>query len=110
VAAFSTLLLSIGLASGIIIRSGPQSFTWIYEHFLGLVTASIVYSTLQSLALYVWSFKGDKVLALGGNSESHIYNFRQYLIILCVCSHGILVLDRKGTKSYDWVVGPQVLL
>ncbi|KAF9517250.1 hypothetical protein BS47DRAFT_1340003 [Hydnum rufescens UP504] len=73
--AFSTLLLAIGLTLGTIIRGGSQSFTWIYEHFLGLVTASIVYSILQTAVLYFWSFKEDKLLALGGNSESHIYNF-----------------------------------
>jgi Delta14-sterol reductase len=87
VPAFSTLLLAIGLALGTIIRGGSQSFTWIYEHFLGLVTASIVYSILQTAVLYFWSFKEDKLLALGGNSESHIYNVCQPLIILYLGSY-----------------------
>lgn len=68
--------------AGTILRGGPQSFTWVYEHFLGLITASIVYSVAQTLILYILSFRGDKLLALGGNSESHIYNVRLPFILL----------------------------
>lgn len=86
--AFSTLLLTLGLAAGSIIRSGPSSFTWIYEHWVGLTTASIVYSFAQSIALYIWSFKDGKLLAVGGNSESHIYNVTFLLaLLLSFCTH-----------------------
>jgi len=72
--AFSTLLLTLGLVAGVIVRGGPQSFTWIYDHYLGLITASVIYSFVQSAVLYVLSFRGERLLALGGNSEFHIYN------------------------------------
>lgn len=74
--AFSTLLLTLGIVAGIIVRGGPESFTWIYEHFKGLITATAVYSFIQTAVLYYLSFRGDKLLALGGNSDSHIYNVR----------------------------------
>ncbi|KAF8319008.1 ERG4/ERG24 ergosterol biosynthesis protein [Clavulina sp. PMI_390] len=73
--AFSTLLATLGVVTGWIIRYGPQGFTWAYEHYLGLITASVIYSTLQTTILYALSFQGEKLLALGGNSEWHIYNF-----------------------------------
>ncbi|KAF8488342.1 ERG4/ERG24 ergosterol biosynthesis protein [Gautieria morchelliformis] len=73
--AFSTFLLALGLASGTIIRFGPSSFTFIYEHWIGLVTSSVVFATVQALAVYLASFQGEKLLALGGNTGNFIYDF-----------------------------------
>ncbi|KAK2463498.1 hypothetical protein APHAL10511_004584 [Amanita phalloides] len=73
--AFSTFLLTLGLVTGIIFRFGPGSFTFIYEKWVGLVTASILMSMLQALGCYVSSFRQGRLLALGGNSGNPIYDF-----------------------------------
>jgi len=73
--AFSTFLLTLGLALGVILRFGPSSLTFIYEHWIGLVTSSVVFATVQALAVYLASFQGEKLLALGGNTGNAIYDF-----------------------------------
>ena len=75
-AAFSTFLLTMGLTTGWIMRFGPQSFTFLYEHWVGLITASVLMSVFQGLYCYVSSFFGNKLLALGGNSGNPIYDVR----------------------------------
>jgi delta14-sterol reductase len=47
----------------------------IYDHYLQLITASIVVATLLSCYLYFSSFVGDKILAKGGNTGYRIYDF-----------------------------------
>jgi delta14-sterol reductase len=80
-AAFPTFLLTLGLAFGYIQRFGPQSFTFIYDKWLGFVTASILMSVFQAVACHIASFFGkDKLLALGGNSGNHIYDVRFNLL------------------------------
>jgi Delta14-sterol reductase len=74
--AFSTLLLALGLTAGYIIRFGPQSFTFLYEHWVGLTTAALWMSAFQGFLWYGFSFYGDKLLALGGNSGNAIYDVR----------------------------------
>ncbi|KAK0202387.1 ERG4/ERG24 ergosterol biosynthesis protein [Desarmillaria ectypa] len=55
--AFSTFLLALSIAIGIIHRNGPEAFTFFYEKWVGFVTA--------------WC----KLLALGGNTGNFIYDF-----------------------------------
>ena len=74
--AFSTFLLALGLSIGSIISSGPESFTFLYERWVGFVTASILMSIAQGLYCYISSFYGEKLLALGGNSGNFIYDVR----------------------------------
>ena len=66
----------MGITTGWIYRFGPQSFTFIYEHWVGLITASLAMSIFQGLYCYLSSFVGDKLLALGGNSGNPIYDVR----------------------------------
>ena len=72
--AFSTFLLAMGVAVGTILRFGPESFTFIYDKWIGFVTASFIMSVVQSVYCYASSFFGDKLLALGGNSGNFIYD------------------------------------
>ena len=74
------MLLVLGLAAGIIYRDGPGPLTFIYEHWVGLVTASIVMSVVQALWCYLSSFRQGALLALGGNSGNPIYD----VSLLCV--------------------------
>ncbi|KAG5647001.1 hypothetical protein DXG03_001725 [Asterophora parasitica] len=72
---FLTFLLALGLASGTIYRYGPASFTFLYEKWIGFVTASVIMAVTQALFCYVISFQKGKLLALGGNSGNFIYDF-----------------------------------
>ena len=69
----------MGFTVGYIYRFGPQSFTFIYEHWVGLITASLAMSFAQALYCYVASYVGNKLLALGGNSGNPIYDVREQL-------------------------------
>lgn len=71
----------MGITAGWIIRFGPQSFTFIYEKWVGLLTASLVMSVFQATYVYAMSYYGEKILALGGNSGNPIYDVRA--ILLC---------------------------
>lgn len=73
--AFSTFLLALGVTSGLILRFGPQCFTFFYDHWVGFVTASVMMAILQAVACYALSFQDGKLLALGGNTGNHIYDF-----------------------------------
>ncbi|KAF8071825.1 ERG4/ERG24 ergosterol biosynthesis protein [Lyophyllum atratum] len=73
--AFATFLLALGLTCGTIYRYGPESFTFLYEKWVGFVTASVLMSVIQALFCYAISFQEGKLLALGGNSGNFIYDF-----------------------------------
>ncbi|KAF8598461.1 ERG4/ERG24 ergosterol biosynthesis protein [Ceratobasidium sp. AG-I] len=75
--ALSTLLLTLGLVAGWIMNFGPQSFTFIYEHWIGLCTAALINSFVQATWCYYISTKNtdERVLALGGNSGNLIYDW-----------------------------------
>ncbi|KAG9310959.1 ergosterol biosynthesis ERG4/ERG24 [Chiua virens] len=73
--AFSTFLLALGITTGYIVRYGPESFTFMYDKWLGFLTASLVMSIVQAIAVYVASFRAGALLALGGNSGNPIYDF-----------------------------------
>ncbi|KAL0566460.1 erg24, C-14 sterol reductase, partial [Marasmius crinis-equi] len=71
----STLVLAVGLAVGTIVQFGPESFTFIYHKWLGLITAALIMSFVQAIYVYVASFIPGKLLALGGNTGNVIYDF-----------------------------------
>ncbi|KDN41625.1 hypothetical protein RSAG8_07303, partial [Rhizoctonia solani AG-8 WAC10335] len=75
--AFSTMLLALGLTFGWIINFGPQSFTFIYDHWVGLCTAALINSFIQATWCYYISTKNEesRILALGGNSGNVIYDW-----------------------------------
>ncbi|TCD64525.1 erg24, C-14 sterol reductase [Steccherinum ochraceum] len=73
--AFSTFLLSLGLTAGTIWRFGFGSFTFIYEHWVGIVTAAVIMAIGQAFLVYAMSFRSGELLALGGNSGNFIYDW-----------------------------------
>ncbi|KAF5346648.1 hypothetical protein D9758_013196 [Tetrapyrgos nigripes] len=73
--AFQTFLLSLALASAYIIQFGPDSFTFVYHKWVGFITASIIMAFIQAGFVYVMSFRPGKLLALGGNTGNHVYDF-----------------------------------
>ncbi|KAI8147973.1 ergosterol biosynthesis ERG4/ERG24 [Fennellomyces sp. T-0311] len=52
-----------------------EPLLFVYDHWIGLVVASIIFSYLISLYVYIKSFKPDALLALGGNTGNPIYDF-----------------------------------
>jgi Delta14-sterol reductase len=78
--ALSTFLLALGITSGIIYNYGPGAFTFLYERWIGFVTASILMATLQAIGVYAMSFQEGKLLAVGGNSGNFIYDVRFVLL------------------------------
>lgn len=72
--AFATFLVAILATVALIYTHGPSSFTYIYSHFTGLVTAGLLFALVQAFGCYFMSFKPGTVLALGGNSENHLYD------------------------------------
>lgn len=70
-----TFVLSLGITLGIILQpQGPQAFTYLYDHWIPLVSAAVVMSTAQAVFVYVNSFYSKELLALGGNSGVFIYD------------------------------------
>ncbi|UZJ56770.1 hypothetical protein CBS101457_006090 [Exobasidium rhododendri] len=73
--AFSTLVLSLALTTAYIYVKGAASFAIMYDHWPGLITASLVNSAAQAFYVYFASFQGEKLLAKGGNSGNYLYDW-----------------------------------
>lgn len=66
----------MGGVTGVIYRYGPQALTFIYERWVGFITASLAMSVFQGIMVYLFSFRSGALLALGGNSGNPIYDVR----------------------------------
>lgn len=53
----------------------PLRLELIYDHYVPLISISIVFTTAMSLYLYLSSFFGNPILAKGGNTGSALYDF-----------------------------------
>ncbi|EUC54371.1 C-14 sterol reductase ERG24, partial [Rhizoctonia solani AG-3 Rhs1AP] len=75
--ALATFLLNVSLVSGWIFTFGPRSFTFIYDHWVGLCTAVILNSLIHATYCYILSTRNEdqRLLALGGNSGNIIYDW-----------------------------------
>lgn len=73
--ALRTLIASFVVAFGLIAVKGPQSFTFLYDHWVGLITVSLVNSIVQAVFVYVRSFESGRLLAKGGNTGNAIYDW-----------------------------------
>lgn len=62
--------------AGYIHQNGVQSFTFLYDQWVGFTTAAFLMSVAQAAYVYAASFREGKLLALGGNSGSWIYDVR----------------------------------
>ncbi|WWC93994.1 hypothetical protein V866_000832 [Kwoniella sp. B9012] len=71
-----TLILTLGLSVGILLNPGGiELFTWLYDHWVPLVSSSLAMATFQALWVYGYSYYNGELLALGGNSGNFIYDF-----------------------------------
>lgn len=74
--AFVTFLAAAAVSGLIIVTQGAKVFDDLfYGHWPGLITASIAMAIAQSIYVYVESFKANKLLALGGNTGNHLYDW-----------------------------------
>jgi hypothetical protein len=74
--AVSSLVASYGLLGVLYLKLGLEPFLWIAEHYFQLATSSIIFATMLSVFLYIYSFRSsDVVLAEGGNSGYPHYDF-----------------------------------
>lgn len=70
-----TVLLTLGLSLGVLLQPGGiENFTWIYDHWIPLVSAALAMAFVQACWVYTWSFFSGELLALGGNSGVFIYD------------------------------------
>jgi delta14-sterol reductase len=72
------MLLALGLVTGHIITNGPEAFTFLYDHYTGLITASLAMSVAQAIYVFARSYDGTegKLLSLVGNSGAFWYDVR----------------------------------
>jgi delta14-sterol reductase len=61
---------------------GWSLFLWTKTHFADIALFSVFFSFLVSAFVYVHSFFGNKMLALGGNTGNPIYDVK-YLLFVC---------------------------
>lgn len=73
--ALKTGALACGWVLGMILFKGAASFTILYEHFPGMLSAALVNSIIQAVYVYWASFHGNKLLALAGNSGNVLYDW-----------------------------------
>lgn len=80
-AGFYTLLLSLGITVGILLQPGGiEAYTYLYDNWIPLVSASMVMAIFQATWVYFYSFYTGELLALGGNSGVFIYDVGLLLI------------------------------
>lgn len=70
-------------------------FLWVKAHFADIALFSIVVSFLVSIWVYLSSFVGDKMLALGGNTGNPIYD-------VSALSVAISSIEIIQILVYDW--------
>lgn len=73
--ALNTFAVSIGAVCTYIIIKNAKAFTILYDHWPGLLSASVVNAVVQACYVYAASFWGPKLLALGGNSGNPIFDW-----------------------------------
>ena len=67
------LISHVTFAVGYFYFKLPVSF--VYDHFLALAAAAVVFSSILSMYLYARSFRRGALLALGGNSGNIVYDW-----------------------------------
>lgn len=59
--------------------AGVAPLLFVYDHWVGLVTAANIFAFIVAIYVYATSFLPDKLLALGGNTGVWIYD------VSCAC-------------------------
>ena len=99
----------MGLTIGAIYRWGPEVFTFIYGKWVGLITSSILMAFAQAIFVYAMSFGSGKLLALGGNTGSFIYDVSRSFLRNDLTSCVFPVFHRPRAQSFRWLSRHQIL-
>lgn len=92
------MLLALGISVGILLQPGGiHLYSWLYDHFLQLASASLVMSAFQATWVYAYSYYSGELLALGGNSGIFIYDVSSAVRL------DALVVDTDFVPSGSWV-------
>ncbi|KAJ3282580.1 hypothetical protein HK104_010822 [Borealophlyctis nickersoniae] len=74
--AFNTLVATVGVLVSVYYTKGLAPFLWVADNTLPLAVAAATFCAVQSLVLYLASFRSPNVLlAEGGNSGYPIYDY-----------------------------------
>lgn len=71
---FRSMMLTLSIIGCTILFKGYKPLLFIYDHFIGLITCSVIVSFSVAIYVYLASFQEGKLLALGGNSGNIIYD------------------------------------
>lgn len=77
--AFATLVVAFAATAAWIVVKGAASFTFLYDHWAGLIAASLINSFTQACFVYGMSYKEGSLLALGGNSGNVLFDVSKLL-------------------------------
>lgn len=69
------MVISVGLVLYLGFYRRSLDLGWVYDNYVPLITASIIFSAGLSLYLYISSFAKGRVLAAGGNTGYRLYDF-----------------------------------
>ncbi|KAG0746996.1 hypothetical protein G6F57_000432 [Rhizopus arrhizus] len=72
---FSSFHTTLFVALYFLKSTGLKPLEYVYDHYIGLAFASIIFSYIISFFVYFNSFGRNKLLALGGNSGNWLYDF-----------------------------------
>ncbi|KAJ3304950.1 hypothetical protein HDV03_002180 [Kappamyces sp. JEL0829] len=71
----ASMFISAGLVGLLVWVYGLAPLVWVADHYFPLAVAGILFSSVLSLLLYIWSHRSDKVVvAKGGNSGYVLYD------------------------------------
>ncbi|KAI9027873.1 putative ERG24-C-14 sterol reductase [Hyaloraphidium curvatum] len=73
--AWPTFVVTMALIPAVVYLYGLGPLVWIADHYVGLATASVLYSFAQAAYLYASSFGEGRLLAVGGNSGNVFYDY-----------------------------------
>jgi hypothetical protein len=80
---------------------GTAIFTWVKQHFSDMVLFGVVFSFIVSFGVYAFSFVGNKMLALGGNTGNPIYDVSFFFFFVFFIQKEGCQVDNYN-KVYDW--------
>lgn len=73
--AFRTFILATVITAAWIFVGGPSSFTLLYDHWEGLIAASLFNSFVQAMYCYITSFGEGRLLAKAANTGNVIHDW-----------------------------------
>lgn len=106
--AFPTLVCTAILTALTLWQFGSSPFIYVTQHYLELITASLMMSVLQACYCYWSSFRSGRILALGGNSGHVIYDVRLPRLFFLLIPSTFLIFQVTDIQS--WVQKKKILL